>query len=106
MIQPNDLKAGNWISLNYSGSLLAAHKVLEVTRYGVAVENAKSNTLIKIENIWKYPEEELKELDFEEIKGIPLTPEILEGCGFKLNYKTNINRAITHRRFHSKILFG
>ncbi len=91
MIQANQLKAGNWISLNYPGSLLVAHKVLGIEEDGVVIENGKSNALIKIENCWKYPEVPQKQLiSFWDIKGIPLTTEILERCGFKLDYKTTL----------------
>ncbi len=50
MIPPDDIKAGNWISLKYPGSLIAARKVLKVSEDGVVIENGKTNTLIKVGN--------------------------------------------------------
>lgn len=86
MIQLEDLKPGNWISLNYPGSLLAAHKMIEIEEYGVVIEDGKTNTLIKVGNKREYPQMPRKHFkSLVEIKGIPLTPEIFEGCGFKLN---------------------
>ena len=86
VIPPDEIKAGNWISLKYPGSLIAAHKVLEVREYGVVIEKEGAHSFIKAGNNREYPELlRTQVVDFRGIKGIPLTCEILESCGFKMN---------------------
>ncbi len=67
MIQKDNLKPGNWISVNYlAGILLEARRIIETDIIetgddGVLIENGGAYTLIIVGNKWEYPKLPLKE---------------------------------------------
>jgi len=65
MIQANELRIGNLVNCHFLTTNFNA-KVLEIKRLGVVVQDGEH------ENMYS----------FENISGIPITPEILEKCGF------------------------
>lgn len=73
MIKANDLRVGNWVEEEILGKV----KIAEVHQQSVRVETINMKTDRSTEII-------LYSLGVENIKPIPLRPEILEKCGFKV----------------------
>lgn len=63
MIAANQLRIGNWVKYHDDDTLF---KVVEIDTLGMRVENDEQNTWI----------------EYDCFSPIPLTPEILEKCGF------------------------
>ena len=64
MIQANELRIGNWVNFHNDNTYF---EVTEITKEGLGVRNETMDTWIEI----------------DEFSPVPLTPEILEKCGFK-----------------------
>lgn len=75
MIQPNELRIGNWFQQDASNNNTISRffTVDEIKRYGVRSTYIRQDT--------NQPHTSLFSLD--SIHPIPLTPEILEKCGFE-----------------------
>lgn len=81
MINANELRIGNWVTDQFYDSFK--------TMIQVDSQNDKGINLI-IEDDGRYPEIASRwiepEYKYEQLFGIPLTPEILEKCGFEKDY--------------------
>lgn len=73
MILPNDLRIGNLVARKAAPKgITTYHKVL-----------ALEKITLRIDNYPLLPEPSIGDVEYESVNGIPLTPEILEKCGFK-----------------------
>lgn len=72
MINPKTLQLGNWL-LGANGELQQVDYIGET----IGLKNKSGGTD-------KYQHDPLFSYDIKDLKGIPLTPEILEKCGFNL----------------------
>ena len=69
MIKANELRIGNWVSIPECG-IVSSIKTIDSKRFAINIDNVD---LSPGEDIFNY----------ESAIGIPLTPEILEKCGFE-----------------------
>lgn len=92
MIAVNEIRIGNWLQ--------DRHEVTEESGFYVQVESIMYKGIN-----YSYRDEEDEYL-FEHLHPIPLTPEILEKCGFVYdnNYKINIGNGVT-LEFDSDVFF-
>lgn len=99
MIHFNDVRIGNWISLAMPGSLISAHRILDKDedKFCVSIDDGTEYTLCKIDERWTYEKQPKTRLSYpEELKGIPLSVEILTSCGFQLTpHETLTNQTST-----------
>ncbi|MDQ2719931.1 MAG: hypothetical protein M3Z26_09275 [Bacteroidota bacterium] len=85
MIHLNDLRIGNWISLNMPGSLIAAHIILDMNESGVSIAHGTEYSFFKIDvSGMNQKQLKIESLPPRDIKGIPLSADILASCGFQL----------------------
>ena len=87
MVHFNDIRIGNWISLNMAGDLIAANSILDTDddELCVCIADGTEYVLLKINEGWKYEKQpKTRLLSPEEMKGIPLYVELLTSWGFQL----------------------
>ena len=87
MLHFNDVRIGNWISLIMAGSLIAAHRILDKDEdeLCVCIADGTEYVLLKTDEHWTYEKQpKTRLLSPGEMKGIPLSVEILTSCGFQL----------------------
>ncbi|MEO8173762.1 MAG: hypothetical protein ABI581_11790 [Sediminibacterium sp.] len=100
MIHLKDVRIGNWISLIMAGSLIAAHRILDKDEFYVSIAGDTEYTLLKIDECWRYEKQpKIELLSSYEIKGIPLSVEILNSCGFQLKSQETLTHQPSSESF-------
>lgn len=88
MIQANELRIGNLLNWNADHLCGGISKVIRINEYGFEIESNKKCHPI--------------EREMHEVEPIPLTPELLEACGFKHSHH-RINPLETEERYSFRI---
>ncbi len=85
MIDLNNLRIGNWISLPLHGILTSAHRIIDKDETGIYIVNGSQDEFLPIHGTFPYEKEPtIKFLLPSEIKGTPLSVQMLINCGFQL----------------------
>ncbi len=85
MIDLNDLRIGNWISLPLHGILTSAHRITDKNDLGIYIVNSSEDELSPINRNFNYEKQPtIKFLLPSEIKGTLLSVQMLINCGFQL----------------------